>query len=150
MRFQHIAYLSHVSRTLSTEDIDALLFDAREFNLEHNITGILLFDKHKFFQFFEGSPENVEKAYERIKKSTKHNSIAEISNRFTGVRYFKDWCMGFSYIPKTELQKISQSDWQKSLPKVEKYSNECIGLAMLLAFCADKFKDISTFTKEVC
>jgi len=143
MRYQHIAYLSHVSRTLDSSEIDALLLDAHKFNLEHNITGILLFDEDRFFQFFEGSQKNVEKAYERIKKSTRHKSILEIANRNTEVRYFKDWSMGFSYIPKTELQKISQSKWQKSLPKVEKYANECIGLAMLLAFCSDKFKDIS-------
>ena len=56
MRYQYIAYVSAAVKPLSAEEVDALLLDARAFNLKAGVTGVLLCHKTTFFQFFEGPP----------------------------------------------------------------------------------------------
>lgn len=134
MDFQYIAYVSAATKPLSAEEIDALLLDARNFNLEAGVTGVLLCHKNTFFQFFEGSPENVAKVYDRIKSAKQHSCIVELANEYSKKRFFNSWTMGFCYLPKSEMQSLIHAEWQKQVPIVTKYAKESLGLKMLQEF----------------
>jgi Sensors of blue-light using FAD len=134
MRYQYIAYVSAAVKPLSAEEVDALLLDARAFNLEAGVTGVLLCHKTTFFQFFEGSPQSVAKVYQRILKSKQHTHIMELVNEYAGKRYFNTWSMGFCYIPKSEMQAIMHADWKNQIPIVNKYAKASLGLKMLEEF----------------
>jgi Sensors of blue-light using FAD len=134
MAYQYIAYVSVAGLPPSEQQIDALLLDAREFNVKHNITGVLLCHKNTFFQFFEGTPENVALVYERIKKSKLHHHILELANTQSKKRYFKTWSMGFCYIPQSEMQALMHAEWVSQIPAVHKYAADSFGLKMLKEF----------------
>lgn len=131
---QNIAYVSLAAKELTPTQIDALLLGARDYNLEHNVTGVLICHKNTFFQFFEGEPTNVEKVYDRIKKSSLHKNILELSNTQTNKRYFNSWSMGFCYAPNSEMQALIHADWMNQIKTVQKFANETPGLKMLKEF----------------
>jgi hypothetical protein len=136
MTFQYIAYVSVANEPPSQEQIDALLLDARSFNIEHNITGVLLCHKNTFFQYFEGTPENMVLVYDRIKKSKLHQHILELTNTQSERRYFETWSMGFCYIPKNEMQALTHAEWINQIPTVNQYACDSFGLKMLKEFWA--------------
>lgn len=136
MTYQYIAYVSVANEPPTQEDIDALLLNARTFNIQHAITGVLLCHKNTFFQFFEGSPENVALVYDRIKNSKLHHHILELTNTQSEQRFFNTWSMGFCYIPKSEMQELTHAEWVKQIPTVNKYACDSFGLKMLKEFWA--------------
>lgn len=134
MAYQYIAYVSASTKPLCAAEIDALLLDARNFNLEAGVTGVLLCQKNTFFQFFEGSPESVAKVYDRIKNAKQHTCIIELANEYSKKPYFTSWTMGFCYLPKSEMQALIHAEWQNQIPSVTKYAKESLGLKMLQEF----------------
>lgn len=134
MRYQYIAYVSAAVKPLSAEEVDALLLDARAFNLEAGVTGVLLCHKTTFFQFLEGPPESVAKVYQRILDAKQHTHIMELANEYAGKRFFNSWSMGFCHIPKSEMQALMHAEWQNQLPIVRKYAKASLGLKMLQEF----------------
>jgi hypothetical protein len=134
MSYQYIVYVSVANTPPSQENIDALLLSARAFNQQRGITGVLLCHKNTFFQFFEGEPDSVAQVYERIKKSTLHHNILELSNGCTEKRYFDHWSMGFCYVPKTEMQALAHADWVAQIASVNEHAHESFGLKMLKEF----------------
>jgi hypothetical protein len=136
MTYQYIAYVSVANEPPSQEDIDELLLNASAFNIKHEITGVLLCHKNTFFQFLEGTPENLALVYERIKKSNLHHHILELTNTKSEMRYFKTWSMGFCYIPKSEMQQLIHAEWVKQIPTVNKYACDSFGIKMLKEFWA--------------
>jgi hypothetical protein len=134
MKLQNIAYVSIATDVLTPSDIDTLLLDSRDYNKEHNVTGVLICHRNTFFQFFEGEPSNVLKVYDRIKKSSKHKNLLELSNTLTDKRYFTSWSMGFCYVPNTEMQALIHAKWISEVKSVQKYASESFGLKMLKDF----------------
>lgn len=134
MAYQNIAYASIAVNPPSPEQIDALLLEAREFNLKNNVTGVLICHKNTFFQFFEGAPKSVELVYDRIKNSNLHTNILELSNNFSNKRYFKTWAMGFCYVPNSEMQALIHAEWLSLIPTINQNANESLGLKMLLDY----------------
>jgi hypothetical protein len=134
MKLQNIAYVSIATDLLTPSDIDTLLLDSRDYNKEHNVTGVLICHRNTFFQFFEGEPSNVLKVYDRIQKSSKHKNLLELSNTLTDKRYFTSWSMGFCYVPNTEMQALIHAQWINEVKSVQKYASESFGLKMLKDF----------------
>lgn len=131
MNYQHIAYVSLAVAPPTKEQIDALLLRARSINQELDITGVLLCAKNTFFQFFEGTSENVEVVYERIKKSSLHQNIIELSNHYGDKRYFESFSMGFCYVPNTEIQALAQAEWLAVDKSFNYNPHQSIGIKML-------------------
>lgn len=134
MSYQYIAYVSAATKPLNPQEIDALLLDARDFNLEAEVTGVLLCHKNTFFQFFEGHPDSVEKVYTRIKNAKQHQYLIELANEYSKKRFFDSWSMGFCYLPQTKMQALIHAEWQSQIPSVTKYANKSLGLKMLQEF----------------
>ncbi|WP_158881522.1 BLUF domain-containing protein [Rhodanobacter sp. L36] len=131
-----VVYSSVTVRSLGVRDIDGLLMDAREFNHSVHVTGVLLHHRDKFFQYFEGAPEAVDRVYARIKRSSKHGHLIEYLHEAISARQFVNWQMGFAEPPLTLLDQLCNEQWTMTLPALRRRPSPSPGLKLLLDFWA--------------
>jgi hypothetical protein len=107
-----IVYLSTAVKPLSTEQLEALLIDAREHNADTQTTGVLLYSEGTFMQCFEGTEEGMRITYDRIIASGLHKDIVELMNGPIAKRNFGDWLMGYAEPTASELLMMSTAHWE--------------------------------------
>ncbi|QSX75169.1 BLUF domain-containing protein [Lysobacter arenosi] len=129
-----IAYVSTATRTLQPAEIDGLLLDARGFNAMSGVTGVLFFNGQQFFQYFEGLPDYVDAAYERIRQARSHADIRELMNAPVANRQFETWHMGFCNATASTLQDLAQARWEESIPVTRSSFKRNDGIALLLHY----------------
>lgn len=96
-----LVYASEVVRPVTDGDLEQILESAREKNKVAGITGMLCFHRKYFLQCLEGSRTQVNKAYQRILKDTRHSNIVILDYQELVVREFNSWSMG--YMPESKL-----------------------------------------------
>ena len=105
-----LVYSSKKAIKFSKIDIHELMFHARIFNSNHDITGLLLFDGTYFVQFLEGSNEDISLLYEKIEEDTRHKEVTLIFKELFPERIFDDWSMIYKNIssefPVQNLKKV--------------------------------------------
>jgi hypothetical protein len=90
-----IIYVSSAAGMLSDEDIEYLLSRARDRNIEHNVTGLLLFIGGNFMQYIEGPPSELNLIYEFILEDPKHVGIIRLTHEPIESREFTGWTMAY-------------------------------------------------------
>ena len=128
-----VVYASSVTRELTTTDFETLLADARAFNREHQVTGVLLHSGRHFMQCLEGAAEDVGKAYERIKRSSQHQDIVEYMDGQVAERTFGSWEMGLAETADFELLALSTAEWSKAAHQPFSFQSP-VGLELLKVF----------------
>ncbi|SHI76721.1 BLUF domain-containing protein [Aquimarina spongiae] len=76
--FLTICYISNASEKLTDQDIETLLLDAKVFNNQNNISGILIYSDFTFFQVIEGEYNIIKSLFERIEQDYRHYNILKI------------------------------------------------------------------------
>ncbi|MEO8006651.1 MAG: BLUF domain-containing protein [Betaproteobacteria bacterium] len=136
MILRAVAYVSTAARALDQSDLDALLIDARDFNVKTLVTGALLYDAGVFFQYFEGPEAGMVEVYDRIKNAKTHQGLIELLNRAIDQRLFAEWHMGFSHAPGTVVQQLANAKWYESVKGLQNSGTRSIGMDLLLDFWA--------------
>ncbi|WP_313494888.1 BLUF domain-containing protein [Stenotrophomonas sp.] len=139
MSLRAVAYVSTAVAGLGTADLDHLLVDARAHNQLAGVTGVLLFDGRKFFQYFEGPEEGVARAYERIRNSHMHVDLRELYSAPVDSLHFSQWHMGCTQTVGSVLQQLSTQHWQREAEFLQDevaQSDASPALRELLAFWA--------------
>lgn len=90
-----IIYLSTANTDLNKDEINNLLNKSNQYNVKHNITGILLYIDFDFIQVLEGSKEDVHFLFEKIKRDYRHRGIISVIDESIKKRQFSAWSMGF-------------------------------------------------------
>lgn len=106
-----LVYASRAVGGIRNGDLEQILVDASLHNRMHSVTGALLYDGFRFFQYIEGPLEGLEAVFERIKLSTKH---AHIDVLFTGriaERHFWNWSMACRHANASLIQRLEASRW---------------------------------------
>ncbi|MCL7713147.1 BLUF domain-containing protein [Stenotrophomonas mori] len=137
MTYWAVAYLSTAVAGLTTEDLDHLLVDARAHNRLEGVTGVLLHDGARFFQYFEGTQEAVARIYARIQASRMHVEIEELQNGPVPQRHFTQWHMGCTQTEGSVLQTLSSRQWRHEVEFLREdmaRAGDLPGLRELLAF----------------
>lgn len=129
---QYIAYTSTASRPIVDADLRYLLADARHFNAGVDVTGILLFNGLAFFQYLEGTPQACAAVMARIRSSSLHHSIYELSCDAVDGRRFGDWRMGCTWVDD-EARWLALHDPSLWTTRVDNPA-PCEGLALLTGF----------------
>jgi hypothetical protein len=129
-----VAYVSSAIRRYAPAELDALLLDARAFNMQAGVSGALLYQDGSFFQYFEGPEGGVSQAYARIKGSRMHRGLIELVRQPVPQRYFSTWSMGFAEPVSTALQAISQASWDSQREAAARPLDRAPGLELLLSF----------------
>ncbi len=119
MAYRAVAYVSTAVTGLTPADIDHLLVDARAHNQLASVTGVLLYDGHHFYQYFEGPEENVERIYERIRTSRMHVELDERHNYSLPRPRFNHWHMSCRHPEGSVLQKLSNTQWLHALEQLQ-------------------------------
>lgn len=103
-----LIYVSTAKTAFGTEEIAALLEEARTNNAAHGITGLLLYAAPCFMQYVEGPRENVERLFETLKGDPRHRGIIELTRRPREHRAFDAWSMAYGETPAAELEQAQE------------------------------------------
>jgi hypothetical protein len=102
----HILYRSKASQTPTEADLQALLEEARTYNAQYGVTGLLLYSDGRYVQLFEGPEEVVRSLYARIQADPRHTQVVTVSDGPGPQRWFADWNMAFGYVEAQELHYV--------------------------------------------
>ena len=83
-----LIYSSVANPDLTHDDISDILVEAREFNLNNNISGCLLFHNNEFIQILEGDKKVVQELFEKIRQDKRHQHVTLLAEEETSERVF--------------------------------------------------------------
>ncbi|WP_025984332.1 BLUF domain-containing protein [Xanthomonas phaseoli] len=109
-----IAYVSEVRRPWTLAEVDRLLVSSSALNAQNAITGVLLYDGRRFFQYIEGSPTHLRDTYDRIKRSSRHDLVAELYSDQITERYFPQWQMACRKVLPGSIVEVSAQRWNRA------------------------------------
>jgi len=88
-----IAYRSRAVKPFSEEQLHDLMVDAQVNNRKSGLTGLLIYDEGKFFQWIEGHPDSLTGVWDAIQHDRRHTDIELIGQQPVPLRFFGDWDM---------------------------------------------------------
>ena len=98
-----LIYSSEVVKYMGDIDISSMLYAARKDNVEHKITGLLVYSNEHFLHVIEGEKEVIEKCYEVIERDRRHQNLKILFEKEIDARQFDGWSLGFKHIADEEL-----------------------------------------------
>ncbi|UOQ64285.1 BLUF domain-containing protein [Hymenobacter volaticus] len=101
-----VLYHSRVTKLPSEADLANLLEWSRNFNAEHQITGMLLYSEGRYVQVLEGPEADVRALYSRIKADTRHEQVVTVLEGPSPERRFADWSMGFGLLAVPQVDQV--------------------------------------------
>ena len=108
MGLYHLFYHSQARLPFDTAALTALLHQARAFNREHHLSGLLLHTPdERFFQILEGEETVVRTLYyDHIVADPRHQHCRLLGAGACPERSFADWNMGFRVANAPELHAL--------------------------------------------
>tara|TARA_Y100001949_G_C15738074_1_gene222388 strand:- start:74 stop:508 length:435 start_codon:yes stop_codon:yes gene_type:complete len=89
---QSIAYLSKSNFHPSAIELSELVAKIQAKNASMGVTGFLIYDRHRFFQYIEGQSDTLLELFETIKNDPRHTILSQSSKSIES-RSFKNWSM---------------------------------------------------------
>lgn len=100
----YVSYAKSVQPQL-LEDLREILSEARNFNHEHDVHGVLYFADGQFFQCLEGDERIIVSLVEKLKKDQRHHQCKFFDLKVIEQPLFSDWSM--KYVSRhSEIQKF--------------------------------------------
>ncbi len=111
MNLYHLLYHSQALAPFDPPELRALLEQARAFNRENQLTGLLLHTPDgRFLQILEGEKEVVRALYYgHIVTDPRHHRCQVLGAGASAERSFADWSMGFRVANAAELRVLLAS-----------------------------------------
>lgn len=118
----YISFASDAFKKEAKEGISDILEEARVFNKENDITGMLLYRKGVFLQILEGNRDTVLNLYGRIASDLRHEGIKTLIKQNENERIFKDWSMSYKEIDDADLKELNNIlGWDEILNQTPQY-----------------------------
>ena len=86
-----LTYQSRVTATPTAADLRELAVNAQALNRSLGLTGMLLYDKGRFFQTLEGPPDGLQAVWSSIQRDPRHSEIKVLSEHIIPARLFGAW-----------------------------------------------------------
>ncbi|AOX46072.1 BLUF domain-containing protein [Microbacterium sp. BH-3-3-3] len=93
-----VSYVSTETNPFDDERLAALLAQSRRSNHEHDLTGMLLHRRGRFFQVLEGPQDAVDALIAKIREDARHHDIRILLRENLDDRRFDEWTMGYEPI----------------------------------------------------
>lgn len=94
-----LIYISRAVSFLTTDDLHALLNQAREKNALYSLTGLLLYKDLSFIQVLEGTEASIRQVFSSIQKDSRHFRVKVLVDcEPIEERAFPEWLMGFQQL----------------------------------------------------
>lgn len=81
-------------------EVNRILVHSRRHNRRKGIGGVLHFGDGCFFQYLEGSADEVDALFARICRDSRHHDVERLTRRPIGSRRFEAWSMKFVAIER--------------------------------------------------
>lgn len=101
MQLMDLTYVSKLTGSLTSADIDKILRVSRENNQRNNITGLLCIHRKYCVQQLEGNRSEINKLFNKIVNDHRHSNVTLISYSDILTRCFTQWSM--HYLPENTL-----------------------------------------------
>jgi methanogenic corrinoid protein MtbC1 len=88
-----LTYRSRAAAPMSTDRLRALHQAASARNRAEGVTGVVLYDEQRFFQWIEGPPASLARIWSSISQDPRHTDIEAISVHAAPTRLFSQWDM---------------------------------------------------------
>jgi hypothetical protein len=86
--FSTLAYRSQAVSPMSDAALQQLLQKAQSRNHAEGLTGLLIYDKGRFFQWLEGPSASLARVWNSIRRDPRHTGIEVLGNQSSSVRVF--------------------------------------------------------------
>ncbi|MFT5683961.1 MAG: hypothetical protein ACI8RZ_004893 [Myxococcota bacterium] len=126
-----IMYISRARRRMTSGELADLLAGARMRNLEHDITGLLVYDAGYFAQVLEGPESSIKALLANIAKDPRHDEYSLVSEGTVDERYFQGWAMDWANL---EFMDESQHHGLRGRLELTNISNRSAVYGALIAF----------------
>ena len=90
-----LVYISRGVRKFDLPELLAMLNTFRAANMQHDITGMLLYYNSDFMQLLEGSEKDVLALLKNIESDLRHHSVTVVMREGIVERHFTYWSMAF-------------------------------------------------------
>ena len=88
-----LTYISTAKPGMTEAMVGDILTVSRWNNAAAGVTGLLLYDGHRFLQALEGQPEEVLATFTRVKSDPRHRAVVLLAQAEVETRTFGDWAM---------------------------------------------------------
>ncbi len=88
-----IVYSSRAVSPLSDPELQDLMHTAQARNHREGVTGVVLYDDSRFFQWLEGPAGGVERIMGSIRNDRRHTDLQVLTQRTSATRRFEGWDM---------------------------------------------------------
>jgi methanogenic corrinoid protein MtbC1 len=95
-----LCYQSRAKQRPSSDDLSQLVLEARERNRQFGVTGMLVHEGDRFFQWLEGPGTALEGLWSSIRSDDRHEDIELLGEGVTPVRLFSEWDLRFLSRPE--------------------------------------------------
>jgi hypothetical protein len=92
-RLETLAYRSRAVPSFSGSELESLLESARSRNRAAAVTGLLIYDEGRFFQWLEGPNDSLSNIWKVIRDDPRHTDIEVLDHSESGTRLFGQWDM---------------------------------------------------------
>jgi Sensors of blue-light using FAD len=86
-----LAYRSRAKKPQTDRELAVLVQGSQQRNRERSITGQLIYEDQRFFQWIEGPGDQLKDLWEAIKRDPRHTDIEVLGNQQIPARFFGDW-----------------------------------------------------------
>lgn len=114
-----IIYRSHLREDAPLKALEDMVTAANIKNRRSDVTGILLFNGHHFFQLLEGPEEQVKEIYRCICSDPRHHNIVELMCDYAPARRFGNVGMELFDLQKHERNDVLQAVLNKGTSKFQ-------------------------------
>jgi methanogenic corrinoid protein MtbC1 len=90
-----LCYQSRAVRRPSSDDLHRLLAEARERNKQFGVTGMLVHEGDRYFQWLEGPGTALAALWSSIRRDDRHGDIELLGEGVTPIRLFAEWDLRF-------------------------------------------------------
>ena len=102
-----LVYMSRPTREMDGDEADDLLHRAKNNNDRNGITGILIHDRRRYYQYLEGEEAQVEATFARISLDKRHQAIIRLKSGTINRRQFPEWAMASKIVTSDESLRAS-------------------------------------------
>ena len=106
----NLVYISKAAKLLDDDDLRSIINESRQWNEDHQITGMLLYIEGqfnkiggRFIQVLEGNEDEVKLIFDYIRNDPRHCNIMLINESNLKRRNFSSWLMGFKSMTEQEF-----------------------------------------------
>ena len=118
MPIRAVAYVSEAAADVAlahigvgNDKLDRLVDDASRFNRNAGVTGVLLFDGIRFFQYLEGPEDGLRIAYGRVLDASSHHDVMELQRGLVSERHLPFWPLQWLPVADGEISALANGDW---------------------------------------